>query len=207
VDEGDIVKIHEGQQARIRVNALGDATRLSGKVIEVANRAQKLTNEETKSFRVRILISPRDDRLRPDMSANVDIETQNSPEDALRLASQAVVQKPRKEVPDAALAKATWLAAGAPKTGQASLTLRAEDTVDCVFVVEDGKAVLRPLQTGVSDGEFVEVKAGLDGTETVVIGPYRALEGLKPGDLVRPTKKDRAEPKPGAAPAEKGSGK
>ena len=99
---------------------------------DVANRAQKVSNEETKSFRVRVLIDPRDDRLRPDMSANVDIETRVSPDDALRAPSQAVVQRPRKDVPEAALARATWLAEKAKADPGSSP--RSEDSVDCVFV-------------------------------------------------------------------------
>ncbi|MBI3725427.1 efflux RND transporter periplasmic adaptor subunit [bacterium] len=195
VDEGDVVKVREGQPVRVRVNALGDDLRLTGKVVDVANRAQKVSNEETKSFRVRILISPKDERLRPDMSSNVDIETRTSADDAIRLPSQATVQRAKKDLPEGVLAKATWLSAngsaGANANGAAG-SQRSDDKVDCIFVCEGDKAVVRAVQLGVSDGDHVEVKQGLDANDQVVIGPYRALENLKNGDALRPTKKEHS---------------
>ena len=86
----------EGQTACVRVNALGDEVRLAGKVYDIANRAQQKANEDTKSFRVRIHDPrTRTTRLRPDMSANVDVETRVT--DGRRAPRPAPVGPPARE--------------------------------------------------------------------------------------------------------------
>jgi HlyD family secretion protein len=203
VDESDVVKVQPKQVARVRVNALGDDVRLAGRVIDVANRAQVKTNDETKSFRVRVLISPADDRLRPDMSANVDVETKTTADDALRLPLQAVMHKPKKDLPPEAIAagereKAKQTAA-AKTDGAPTKAERSDDNVDCVFVFSGDSVSLRVIGLGASDGEYVEVKWGVSEGDWIVLGPYRVLETLKPGDHVKATKKE--PPKPDVVPA------
>ena len=51
-----------------------------------------------------------------------------------------------------------------------------------VFVVDDGKAVQRPIKTGLSNAGKVEVTEGLDGAEQVVVV---GQNGLKDGNPVR----------------------
>lgn len=191
VDEGDVVKVAPGQVARVRVNALGDELRLSGKVIDVANRAFQKTGDETKSFRARILLSPKDDRLRPDMTASAEIETRISREDALRLPMQAVLHKSKKDISGEASEPQT----AAPQ-GVASDKKHAE-LQDWVFVLDEKgeKVVAKLVSLGVSDGEMVEVKPDqLSEKDWVVLGPYRALENMKVGDLVRATRKEPLKP-------------
>ncbi len=192
VDEGDVTKVAPGQPARVRVNALGDELKLAGKVVDVANRAQQLQGQETKSFRVRILLTPKDDRLRPGMSANADIETRATEERSLRVPLQAILHKPRKDVlgeggPDRSSAQP----ANANANGRAT-PRPAQDEVDVAWVVKDDKVEARLVTLGVSDGELVEVKSGLTTEDWVVLGPYRALENLKKGDKVRSTRKEPA---------------
>jgi hypothetical protein len=54
-----------------------------------------------------------------------------------------------------------------------------------VFRVVDGKAVLTPVATGASNMTDTLVKDGLKSGETVVTGPFRALEKLKDGEAVQ----------------------
>ena len=54
-----------------------------------------------------------------------------------------------------------------------------------VYVVEKGRAVFRPLQTGLMGDLTVEVLSGLQGGEQVIIGPFKALRELKDLDPVR----------------------
>jgi HlyD family secretion protein len=197
VEEGDVAKVKEGQTAWVRVNALGDEVRLAGKVLDVANRAQQKQNEDTKSFRVRILITQKDDRLRPDMSANVDVETRVTGEDALSIPLQAVLQRTRKDLPPGLVAgistgspPSTTPAPAASATPR-ELGARNEDRIDIVFaVVADGTVSPRVVTLGPSDGENVAVTSGLDGREAVVTGPYKVLDGLKAGDHVVAVSKD-----------------
>jgi multidrug efflux pump subunit AcrA (membrane-fusion protein) len=50
-----------------------------------------------------------------------------------------------------------------------------------VFVVTDGAAESRPIRTGLAVGERIEVVAGLEPGETVVV---RGNERLRPGQKV-----------------------
>ncbi len=47
-----------------------------------------------------------------------------------------------------------------------------------VFIVEEGKAKALPVQTGITDGKWIEIAKGLQGTEdVVVVGKRKLLEG------------------------------
>jgi multidrug efflux pump subunit AcrA (membrane-fusion protein) len=200
VDEGDVVKIAPGQASRVRVMALGDEIRLTGKVIDVANRAFQKTGDDTKSFRARILLSPKDDRLRPDMTASAEIETRVTKDDALRVPMQAVLHKSKKDISGEASEPVVV------SQGVTSDKKHAE-LQDWVFVLDakGEKVVAKTVSLGVSDGEMVEIKADsskpdqLTDKDWVVLGPYRSLENMKVGDLVRATRKE--PPKPDAIAA------
>ena len=64
----------------------------------------------------------------------------------------------------------------------------ADDTaeeVEVVFVIQEGKAVQRPVETGLSDETHVEITRGVEAGEQVVTGPYRVLKDLDHGDAVQ----------------------
>jgi HlyD family secretion protein len=186
VDEGDVVKVKREQPARVRVNALGDDVRLPGHVYDVANRAFQKANEDTKSFRVRVLLTPKDDRLRPDMSANVEIETRSTSTDTLRVPTTAVLHKSKKDV------------SGEPSEPTAATNDPGKkpraDLADWVFVLDGEKVVPKQVTLGISDGDFVEIKSGVSEKDLVVTGPYRVLDTLKANDQVRATKKEPPKP-------------
>ena len=62
------------------------------------------------------------------------------------------------------------------------LALVETDGSSNVFVVSDGKAVQRPIKTGLSNAGKIEVTEGLDGAEQVVVV---GQNGLKDGNPVR----------------------
>jgi HlyD family secretion protein len=69
-----------------------------------------------------------------------------------------------------------------------------EDLRRVVFVIEDGKAVMREVETGIQDATHIEIRSGLSGGETIITGPFRLLRtDLADGDLVRP-RDPNAEP-------------
>ena len=53
-----------------------------------------------------------------------------------------------------------------------------------MYLVEDGKAAFRAVKTGLLGELDVEVQEGLEGGETLITGPFKALRSLKPGDAV-----------------------
>jgi HlyD family secretion protein len=52
-------------------------------------------------------------------------------------------------------------------------------------VVEEGKAVLKIVETGLSDDTYIEITSGLAENDRVIVGPYRNLEKLKQGKNVK----------------------
>ena len=51
--------------------------------------------------------------------------------------------------------------------------------------MKDGEARFQPITTGLLGELSVEVRKGLEGGETLITGPFRALRSLKPGDRVK----------------------
>ncbi len=55
-----------------------------------------------------------------------------------------------------------------------------------MFVVENGKAVARQVETGIQSDDRIEILAGLEEGEEVVSGSYRAIsKDLENGAVVR----------------------
>ena len=62
-----------------------------------------------------------------------------------------------------------------------------EDLREVVFVVDEGKARMHEVQTGIADATHLVVLGGLREGEEVIIGPYRAVSReLEPGMAVNP---------------------
>jgi HlyD family secretion protein len=55
-----------------------------------------------------------------------------------------------------------------------------------VFLVsKDGKAVFRPVETGITGQTDIEVKKGLSKDDEIVTGSYKILRNLKDGDAIK----------------------
>ena len=57
--------------------------------------------------------------------------------------------------------------------------------VKLVFCVVDGKAHPHLVETGINDVTRVEISQGIELADEVVIGPYRSLDQLKEGSMVK----------------------
>jgi HlyD family secretion protein len=189
VDETDVPLVRPGQTARIYLQA-DPLTPIAGTVERVAPKGKKATPQgqttEVVSFETLVPVEGRaTTTLRPGMSATVEIEVLRSP-DALGVLVQAVVHRRRKDLPDTPAVRA-WAAHTARSPGERARDAEAR-YVKIVFVVEDGVARARPVETGLSDERRVEIRSGLDPTDRVIVGPFRALDELKDGSPVTPVK-------------------
>jgi len=128
-------------------------------------------------------------KFRPGMSATVDIFTETV-YDVVAVPIQAVVVRDFNKLPttddeaqgDTLIAETNE---DAENDSAAPAIAEMEDIRKIVFIVEDGLAVMREVETGISDDSHIEVRSGLEGGETVIIGPYRAVSGtLNSGDRV-----------------------
>ncbi len=131
--------------------------------------------------------------FRPGMSGTVDIFTTTVP-DVVTVPIQAVTVRDfntlRLEEEDGGEGEAAETAeADVPADDAEPLVpaFRREDLRKVVFLVEEDKARIVEVETGIADDLFIEVKKGLSGGETVVTGPYRVVSrSLEPGDEVKP---------------------
>ncbi len=90
---------------------------------------------------------------------------------------QAVTVRSEKELtggPGAAAEKAPP-AATAQATGDGARKPRREPLRKVVFVVENGTARIRPVETGLASDTEIEIVSGLKEGEKIVEGPYRVL--------------------------------
>ena len=182
VDETDVVSVVVGQEAEVEVDAIPD-TLLAGRVTEIANAGTTLgagTQMEVTNFAVKVELIDSDPRLRPGMSATVDIITETK-EDVLFIPIQALTARRYED-----------LAVSNEREGSSGGNERTagdEEYVEVVFVIgEDGAVQLRQVESGISGTTYVEIRSGLSEGEQVVTGPFRLLSRtLKDGDRVKVT--------------------
>lgn len=209
VDETRVTQVQLGQTARVVVDAIGEAKPYTGKVVEIAGSAVQRAGQATQVFEVKIALDTIDAKLRPGMTAKARVETERL-DHAVAIPIQAVMLRPVKDLEaalkddakkddakkddakrdDAKPGEAQAVEANAASDGKPGKT---GETKECVFVVEGGKAKLRPVKSGISDETSVAVLEGLKDGDMVVTGPYRALRDLKSGDAVKEKKAE--EPK------------
>jgi HlyD family secretion protein len=181
---------------------VGELHPYEGRVVEIAGTAVRRTGSEVQVFPVKIALDTPDERLRPGMTAKARIETQRA-DGAVTVPIQAVLVKPDKEVtevlaarakkddsgksaPDAAVAAEPALLSTSPPPGGTTSTAKLEEGKrEVVFKVVDGKAVLTPVVTGISDDTEVVILEGLKPGDRLVTGPYRAVKKLKDGEAVK----------------------
>ena len=162
VDEADIAQVLEGQQADIFTAAYPD-TPLSGTIQSIATTARQTPGQASLSFLVKILLDEQDTMvIRPGMSVRADIYTESS-EETLAVPVQAVLYDEDTDEDDKGKEK-------------------EEQTY--VFVMEDGKAVRKDVETGISSDSDQEIKSGLKEGEVIISGPFRVLRNMIDGDEV-----------------------
>ena len=192
IDETDIVDVRLGQKARVKVDAFPD-TSFAGTVTEIANTAvtrNRGTQEEVTNFTVKVVIDERDPALRPGMTATLEIETAVR-DSVVRIPIQAVIARnPDKE--KEALAKSAQRGDKGGDTAVAAEASAADEDDDAedkrkegVYVFRDGRAEFVPVESGISDDRFIEIKSGLAAGDRVVTGPYQTLRTLVSGKTLR----------------------
>ena len=162
VDEADIAQVREGQKADIFSAAYPD-TPLSGTIQSIATTARQSPGQASLSFLVKILLDEQDTMvIRPGMSVRADIYTQSS-EETLAVPVQAVLYDEDLDEEDNG---------------------KEQEEKTYVFVMEDGKAVRKDVEIGISSDSDQEITAGLKEGEVVIMGPFRVLRNLSDGDVV-----------------------
>jgi HlyD family secretion protein len=211
VDESDIVDVHPGQPSKITVDAIPDTT-FKGHVITVGNSGRQTApgasaSDEVVNFEVKVQFDQPDWRLKPGMTADVEVETQTHSEvtavpiQALVARSRLALENDEKAAAKKSKKKVTIHAAPDSLKGPAREKWEKE-VVEGVFKLVNNEAVFMAVKTGISDESMIEVRGDLAAGDKVVVGPYRVLKDLKEGVRVKPAKDGEEE-----AGGKKGKGK
>jgi HlyD family secretion protein len=168
VAETDIAKIADDQTATVHINAYRDEA-FSGTVTQIAEQRTENELNSTGYFEAEIEIDLRGRQIRSGGLANVDIAI--AQHDGVAIESQAIVDRNVENLPDEV-------------KRDNPLVDRSRKTCSVVYRLVDGKATCTPVKRGASDDTHSLVLEGLKEGEVVVIGPYKALEQIKHGDLL-----------------------
>lgn len=185
VNENDIIRINLGDETIIDVDSYSSSNKkFKGVVTSIANSANtKASPDAVTEFEVKIrilnesyedLITERNKYpFRPGMTASVDIITQKK-DNVLSIPLAAVTTR-EDQLTDSADGSSK------PK--------------ELVFVIEDGKAKMITVKTGISDFDNIEILEGISEGQEVISGPYFVVsKELKEDALVKvvnPTEKDK----------------
>ncbi|MEK7775431.1 MAG: efflux RND transporter periplasmic adaptor subunit [Candidatus Zixiibacteriota bacterium] len=205
VDETEVTKVTLGQLVKIEVDAFPD-TSFAGEVIEIGNTAimsNMGSMDQSTNFKVKVIFKEVNDRIRPGMSATVDITT-NSRELALAVPYSAVIVRSfdidslerAKSAPAESSGAIASVQAADNSSGNDTMTDKEErKELKGVFVVRNGKAEFVEIATGIADQKNIEVTSGLQAGDSLIAGPYAVLRTVKEGDAVKSEKKPDGEKK------------
>jgi len=202
VNENDIVNVKLGDKTVISIDAF-PARKFAGIVYEISSSAQgaggsgagsnqALNTDEVTNFLVKIRIADRDVKLRPGMSATVDIETQTV-DNVISVPVQSVTVRAAggktSEDLQKEKAKETRDKSGndLDVANEREEARRNKVKLDRVVFVKKGDIVeLRKVETGIADNTSIEIKSGVKSGEDVVSGSYAAISRkLKDGAKVQ----------------------
>ncbi|TGD80270.1 efflux RND transporter periplasmic adaptor subunit [Hymenobacter wooponensis] len=199
VNENDIINVSLGDSADVEVDSYASKNqKFRGIVTSIANTAKDaLTAEAVTEFEVRIRLLPasyqqllRSEKgravvpFRPGMTASVDIITERKA-NVLAVPLMAVTTRSDSTKTEDADGKGTP-AVRVSRGGSASETdntAKSNEPVEqVVFLIRNGKAVMAPVKTGISDRNNMEILSGIQAGDELVSGPYRVVsKTLKDG--------------------------
>jgi len=207
IDETDIADVRLDQKAKVAIDAFPDTT-FVGAVTEIGNTATMSglgTNDQATNFKVKVALLENNERIRPGMSATVDITTQER-KGAITVPIQAVVLRNPEEDSLSAIKEKTdsnsgnvAVASTTTEKKTAASTEKSKKDKKGVFVNRDGKAIFVEIKTGVADQQNYEVLDGLQVGDEVVTGSFQTLRTIKSGTNIKvdnktqPKEKDKKE--------------
>jgi HlyD family secretion protein len=172
-DETDIVSVQVGQEATVTIDAMPGRV-FRGKVTEIGNTAilrssglaasqSATSSQEAKDFKVVVALDDPPDEIRPGLSCTAKIVTATR-RDVLSIPIQALTVRKKSELE---------IASGVPSARAQSEELQG------VFIVNNGRAEFRKVETGVTGPSDIEVTSGLQPGEEIITGSYRVIRTLR----------------------------
>jgi HlyD family secretion protein len=179
VDETDIVNVHLSQIANISIDAIPNRT-FKGHVIEIGNTAilrstglaasqSANSSQEAKDFKVVVALDSPPDEIRPGLSCSAKIVTATRP-NTLSIPIQALTV--RKKI-DLETPKDGVMASTEP------MDRNANEELQGVFVIKDGRAEFRKVETGITGVTDIEVLKGLEDGQQIITGSYKVIRTIR----------------------------
>jgi HlyD family secretion protein len=206
VDETEINNVKVGQEAKVKVDALGDkemravVTQKNPLAVSKSDATGGLSNrvnvQEAKEFKVTLELRdlPEDihNALRPGMSSTATITT-DTKNNVLAVPLESIVEK----APTPAASPAATVASSVPAASPGGEKAKPQKGV---YLIEGNKVRFIEVTTGITGEADIEVTSGLKPDMEIVRGPSRVLKTLKDGMTVK-----RQTRKPDNANANQGS--
>jgi HlyD family secretion protein len=175
-DETDIVSVHVGQEATVTIDAIPNRV-FHGRVTEIGNTAilrssglaasqSATSSQEAKDFKVVVALDDPPDEIRPGLSCTAKITTATR-KDVVSIPIQALTVRTPTELEQE------------PSDATAPGKRASREEWQGVFVVKEGLAEFRRLETGITGASEIEVTKGLEANEQIVTGSYKIIRTLR----------------------------
>ncbi len=189
VDETEIANVDVGQQAKVKVDALGDkeinavVTLKNPLAVAKSDTTGGLNNrvnvQEAKEFKVTLELKDLSDdergKLRPGMSSTATITTKTKT-NVVAVPLQAIVEKA-----PAAPSPGPSIAGNAPTpVGE-----KPKEQKGVYILDKNNKVKFVEVTTGITGESDIEITSGLQAGAEVITGPSRVLKTLKEGASVK----------------------
>jgi HlyD family secretion protein len=194
VDETEINNVEVGQEAKVKVDALGEkeikavVTQKNPLAVSKSDTTGGLSNrvnvQEAKEFKVTLELRELPDdievSLRPGMSSTATITTKTK-SNVLAVPLESIVEKQ----PTPAASPGATIAGNTPTASP-----EKPKSQKGVYLIEGNKVRFVEVTTGITGEADIEVESGLKTDQEIVRGPSRVLKTLRDGMTVkRQTKK------------------
>jgi HlyD family secretion protein len=190
------VEVNENDIVRVKMND-------TAIIEEIANSANTtgLATDQVTNFNVKVFLLESSYKhlfdqgyinpFRPGMSANVDIQT-DIKDSILTVPIQAVTTRADSATAaETANKQADVEFTEAGNEGSESTEKKEEETREVVFIVKDGKAVKKEVETGIQDNTYIEILEGVEPGDEIITSPYAAIsKKLEDGNSVEIVKKE-----------------
>ncbi len=202
VDETDIVNVKVGQTAEITIDAIPNKT-FTGKVTEIGDTAilrstgvaasqSAISSQEAKDFKVVVAMDNPPDEIRPGLSCTAKVTTATR-KNIVTIPIQALTVRQRGDLEPKKTA-----GAGSPeaavKLDPVAEKARKEE-LQGVFVVANGKAEFRKVETGITGATDIEVVSGLNEGDQIITGTYQVIRTIANDAQVKVDNKPAETPK------------
>jgi HlyD family secretion protein len=185
VDETDIINVRLGQTAEITIDAIPNKT-FTGHVTEIGNTAilrstgeaasqSAVSSQEAKDFKVVVAMDNPPDEVRPGLSCTAKISTATR-KNAVTIPIQALTVRQKGDLEPKKTAT-TGGAQAATKVDPVAEKARKEE-LQGVFVISNGKATFRKVETGITGATDIEVLSGLKEGDQIVTGTYQVIRTI-----------------------------